>query len=80
VNTRPDLSFVVSVLSRFMQSPTEDHFKVAKHAFRYLHGTKDHCLVYTPCRSEQFLQAADFDCVDRQPLMLYADADFAGEI
>jgi hypothetical protein len=80
VNTRPDLSFVVSVLSRFMQSPTEDHLKVAKHALRYLHGTKDYGLVYNPNHVEQFNQAADFDSVQRQPLMLYADADFAGEV
>jgi hypothetical protein len=79
VNTRPDLSFVVSVLSRFMQSPTEDHLKVAKHALRYLRGTKDYGLVYNPCHIEGFTTPA-FEYAERQPLMLYADADFAGEI
>jgi hypothetical protein len=79
VNTRPDLSFVVSVLSRFMQSPTEDHLKVAKHALRYLRGTKDYGLVYNPCHIERFTTPA-FEYAERQPLMLYADADFAGEI
>jgi hypothetical protein len=79
VNTRSDLSFVVSVLSSFMQSPTEDHLKVAKHALRYLQGTKDYGLVYNPRHVEQFPQAANFDCVQREHLKLYADADCVGE-
>jgi hypothetical protein len=80
VNTRPDLSFVVSVLSRFMKSPTEEHLKAAKNVLRYLQGSKDYGLVYNPNHSEQYSQEANFDCVQRQSLMLYADADFAGEI
>jgi hypothetical protein len=70
VYTRPDLSYVISELRRFMQSPTEDHMKVAKHALRYLQGTKDYSLVYNPNHVENFNQAADFDCVRRQPLKL----------
>jgi hypothetical protein len=57
-----------------MQAPTEDHLKVAKHALRYLHGIIDYDVVYNPNNAEQYSQAADFDCVQRQNLMLYADA------
>jgi hypothetical protein len=37
-------------------------------------------LAYNPDHVENFNQAADFDCVQRQPLMFYADAEFAGEV
>jgi hypothetical protein len=74
VNTTPDLSYVISVLSRFMQSPTGDHLKVAKHARRYLQGTQEYGLVYNPNHVGNFNQTAEFDCIQRQPLMLSADA------
>jgi hypothetical protein len=73
VNTRPDLSYVVSILSKFMQWPTEDHMKAAKHVIRYLKGSQDIGLVYNP-RPD--------DGVDEKmlcALQLYADADFAGD-
>jgi hypothetical protein len=36
VNTRPDLSFSVGYVSRFMQEPHEDHLMVVKHILRYV--------------------------------------------
>eukprot|EP00253_Pinus_taeda_P013473 PITA_13473 len=39
--TRPDISFVVGILSRFMQKPCEGHWSVAKRVLRYLKGTQD---------------------------------------
>lgn len=38
--TRPDLAFAVSLLSRFMKSPTKAHITAAKRVLRYLVGTK----------------------------------------
>ena len=37
--TRPDISFVIQVLSQLMHEPTEAHLAVAKHVFRYLKNT-----------------------------------------
>lgn len=37
--TRPDMMFVVSILSRYMGSPIEVHVRAAKRVFRYLRGT-----------------------------------------
>ncbi|XP_019055697.1 PREDICTED: uncharacterized protein LOC109115785 [Nelumbo nucifera] len=39
--TRPDISFVVNKVFQFLQSPTEEHCNVVKHALRYLKGTID---------------------------------------
>jgi hypothetical protein len=38
-HSRPDLSYVVGAVSRFMQEPHELHWKVAKCILRYVHGT-----------------------------------------
>lgn len=39
--TRPDLSYIVSQLSRYMQSPGEKHADALKRVFRYLNSTSD---------------------------------------
>ncbi|XP_042379979.1 uncharacterized mitochondrial protein AtMg00810-like [Zingiber officinale] len=39
--TRPDLMYVVSLISRFMISPTELHLQAVKRVLRYLKGTVD---------------------------------------
>ncbi|KAL6340120.1 hypothetical protein AAG906_038955 [Vitis piasezkii] len=44
--TRPDIMHVVSVISRYMECPTEIHLLVAKRIFRYLQGTKEFGLFY----------------------------------
>ncbi|KAG6486941.1 hypothetical protein ZIOFF_055522 [Zingiber officinale] len=41
IATRPDLMYVASMLSRFMQSPSHFHLGVAKHVLRYVQGTTD---------------------------------------
>jgi hypothetical protein len=38
-HTRPDLSFVVGLVSRYMQTPHESHWKATKRILRYVHGT-----------------------------------------
>ena len=37
--TRHDIMYSVSLLSRFMQSPTEIHLRIAKRILRYVKGT-----------------------------------------
>jgi len=37
-NTRPDISYTVHVISRFMQAPRMSHFKLALRVLRYLKG------------------------------------------
>ncbi|KAL6328763.1 hypothetical protein AAG906_003780 [Vitis piasezkii] len=38
IASRPDILFTVSVLSRFMHSPSEKHFSAAKRVLRYIKG------------------------------------------
>ena len=39
VHTRPDLTFAVGFVSRFMESPTEEHLAAVKRILRYIAGS-----------------------------------------
>ncbi|XP_024014410.1 uncharacterized protein LOC112088375 [Eutrema salsugineum] len=41
IHTRPDLSFAVGVLSRYMQDPQESYGAAIKQCLRYLQGTTE---------------------------------------
>ncbi|OWZ09604.1 Copia type Polyprotein [Phytophthora megakarya] len=45
--TRPDIAYVVGQLSRYVQSPTQQHIGAAKRVLRYLIGTKSLGIVYS---------------------------------
>ena len=63
--TRPDISYVVGILSRFMHKPCEGHWSAAKRVLRYLKGTQDVGLKYSK--------------VDDFKLIGYSDLDFDGD-
>src|SRR6185437_1734920 len=66
VSTRPDLMYPVGVLSRFSSNPGPQHWLAVKHLFRYLKGTLDFKLTYSPDPSSPSLFTA------------YSDADHGG--
>ena len=45
--TRPNICFVVGIVSRFQSKPGPDHCTVVKHIFKYLRRTRDNMLVYS---------------------------------
>jgi hypothetical protein len=45
--TKPNISFVVGILSRFMQKPREGHWSAAKRVLKYSKGTQDFGLRYS---------------------------------
>ncbi|XP_071705249.1 secreted RxLR effector protein 161-like [Rutidosis leptorrhynchoides] len=46
INTRPYLEYAVGIMSRFMESPKECHFKAIKLILRYIKGTVNFGLFY----------------------------------
>jgi hypothetical protein len=46
LHTRPDLSYSVGLLSRFMQEPKEHHKKAIKQVLCYIKGTKEFGITY----------------------------------
>ncbi|MCI36317.1 hypothetical protein A2U01_0057540, partial [Trifolium medium] len=64
--TRPDLMYAVSLISRFMESPTELHHQAVKKILRYLKGTVSYGLFYK--KSE------------RNKLVGFGDRDYVGDL
>lgn len=50
--TRPDITFAVSLLSRFCDNPSITHWKNAKNVLRYLRGTMDYAIAYRETNTE----------------------------
>jgi hypothetical protein len=65
VSTRPDIAYSVGVLCRFNANPGVAHWKAVKHLFRYLQGTLDVKLTYSPSSSPELFTS-------------YTDADHGG--
>ncbi|KAK8954626.1 hypothetical protein KSP39_PZI001744 [Platanthera zijinensis] len=64
--TRPDISFAVGVVSRFMHAPRTSHLQAVERILRYLKIAPGQGLVYKPSTSLS--------------LVAYSDADYAGSI
>ena len=45
--TRPDISFAVRKLSRFMSNPGNDHWHALERVMRYLNGTMSYGIHYS---------------------------------
>jgi transposase InsO family protein len=65
VCSRPDLSYAMSLVSRYMANPGKEHWKAVQWIFRYLRGTSNACL--------------KFGKVD-EGLKGYVDSDFAADL
>jgi len=63
--TRPDIDFVVGILSRFMHKPCEGHWNATKRVLKYLKGTQTYGIKYS--------KVVDFH------LTGYSDSDFYGD-
>lgn len=64
--THPDLVFAVSLISRFMASPTQINFAVGKRIMQYLKGTMEYGIWY--------------DRRETSNLLAYTNSDYAGDI
>ncbi|RVW42706.1 Retrovirus-related Pol polyprotein from transposon TNT 1-94 [Vitis vinifera] len=63
--TRPDLMFSVSLISRYMEHPTESHLLAAKRILRYVKGTVEFGVFYKKGGDDKFIG--------------YTDSDYAGD-
>jgi hypothetical protein len=69
VSTRPDISFAVGVLSKFLKCPGEPHWEVAVGVLSYLSATRD-----------RGVMLGDFGFGEQGKLIGFADADWANDI
>jgi hypothetical protein len=68
LHTRPELTYSVCYLSRFMETPNQEHLDAVKRVLRYVAGTVNYGLLY-PRRKSESLQ-----------ILGYSDSDMAGDI
>ena len=61
VATRPDLAYVVGVVSRYMSNPGRKHWEAVKHILRYLRGTTDARLTFGSKNSTEVEGYTDSD-------------------
>ncbi|XP_057997285.1 secreted RxLR effector protein 161-like [Hevea brasiliensis] len=64
VYIRPDIAYVVSVLSRYLSNPRPMHWVTVKKVLRYLQKTKDYMLIYKQ--------------VDHLEIVGHSNSDFVG--
>jgi hypothetical protein len=86
IHTRPDISFAVGYVSRFLEDPREDHWTAVKRVLRYVQGTLDMGIVFPKHGGQGGLQLAAFSDAPRknqdgeQELTAFSDADMAGDV
>ncbi|KAI5333988.1 hypothetical protein L3X38_024121 [Prunus dulcis] len=61
IATRPDLMYVASLLSRFMNSPTKRHIGIARRVLRYMQGTLSYGIEYVRNQSATLVGFCDAD-------------------
>ena len=73
--TRPNMMFVICLLSRYMEKPTELHLQAAKRALRYLKGTVNYGIHYKKGGDSELLAFTDsgyaLDMEDRKSVSGY---------
>lgn len=68
VHTRPDISYSVGYVSRFMEAPTTEHLAAVKHILRYIAGTLHYGCMYKRRTNEAAV------------LNGFSDSDMAGDV
>ncbi|KAJ9565578.1 hypothetical protein OSB04_001544 [Centaurea solstitialis] len=64
--SRPDLAYVLSIISRFMECPYESHMMAVQRVFRYIKGTTDYGVWYRRNGNKD--------------LIAFSDSDYAGDL
>jgi hypothetical protein len=64
---RPDITFAVIKLARFVSNPSQDHVQTIKKVFRYLKGTVILGIIYSSAYNSLYLQG-------------YCNADYTGDL
>jgi hypothetical protein len=57
--THPDLMFIVSLISRYMECPAKSHLLAAKRVLRYVKGTVNFGIFYKKRGSEELFEYTD---------------------
>ena len=56
---RPNLMYAASLLSRFMNAPSQTHYGVLKKVLRYIRGSANFGVWFQPCKNEDLMGFVD---------------------
>lgn len=73
-STRLDMTYVTSLLSRYMSRPTELHLQAAKRALRYLKGTSSYGVFYKSSDASKFSDFVGIPIVIMQEMKMTTKA------
>jgi len=65
VSTRPNISHVIGVVSKFMENPDEEYWRAVKWVLQYLRGTSDYCIIFSGSEGS---------------ICRYVDVDYVGDL
>jgi len=85
--TRPDLAFTLSILSRFCHNPSQGNFLLCDHSLRYLSGTTTYGLVLGGANicpepewdNDNFTIAGSASKSKHLPVNIWTDSDWKGD-
>ena len=70
-STRPYISYVVGILSKYMHKPYEGHCSAEKRVLRYLKRTQDFGLKYTKVEDFKLIEYIDLDFDDYKEIRVF---------
>ncbi|XP_071933941.1 uncharacterized protein [Coffea arabica] len=62
-STRPDITYGVGLISRFMESPCQFHLQAAKRILKYVQATQSDCIFYSSSHGSNLIGYTDIDWV-----------------
>jgi hypothetical protein len=77
--TRPDILAAYQTLTKFNKNPGMKHWNAALRVLKYLKGTKKYGMLLDGC-GITFSMGDDGKEIIDQPIQIYADADYAGDL
>ena len=75
ISTRPDISTIVALLSRYTHDPTMAHIKAAIRVIKYLKGTKNLAITFSSQSSKQLSAFVNFP-VDNEMMLALTDSNW----
>ena len=82
-HARPDITFAVGYVSRFLEDPREDHWMAVQRLLRYIKGSLGQAVVFPKSGGLQltvFSEAPPKSSEGEPGLTAFSDADMAGDV
>jgi len=80
ISTRPDITYAVNVLSRYLHNPGQQHMIACKRVFRYLKGTTNLGIILGGDMNHDQRSIGGDSKINSFELLSYSDSDWGGDV